>query len=220
MAVFLTVLSGVCWSIVYIELIRKGFKEKTCAMPLFALGLNFAWEILYSFDGFAFNTFGGIQPWVNLIWAVLDAVIVYLYFKYGRQYFPEKAKKYFVPFSVLAFATSFIIQFAFYFRFKTAAAGYAAFAQNAAMSILFVTMLFFRGNTRGQTMLMATAKWIGTVAPTIVAGLLAEFNIYVILMGVICTVFDVIYIVMLSRFKAAERLAKTRTERNHPTTVG
>mgnify|MGYP000984424995 CR=1 FL=1 len=42
MSLFLVLLSGVCWSIVYIELIRKGFQDKTYAMPLFALGLNFA----------------------------------------------------------------------------------------------------------------------------------------------------------------------------------
>ena len=35
-------ISGICWSIVYIECIRTGFKQKTYCMPLFALALNFA----------------------------------------------------------------------------------------------------------------------------------------------------------------------------------
>lgn len=38
MEIFLTLVSGIAWTIVYIELIRKGFKDKTCAMPLYALG--------------------------------------------------------------------------------------------------------------------------------------------------------------------------------------
>ena len=45
-------ISGICWTIVYIELIRKGIKDKACGMPIFALGLNIVWEFLYSIDGF------------------------------------------------------------------------------------------------------------------------------------------------------------------------
>ncbi len=33
----LIVISGICWSIVYVDSIRIGFKQKTYAMPLFAL---------------------------------------------------------------------------------------------------------------------------------------------------------------------------------------
>lgn len=205
MELFLTLLSGICWSIVYIELIRKGFKDKTYGMPLFALGLNFAWELIYSVDEIVLGA-ASIQGWVNLVWAVLDAIIVYTYFKYGREYFPEKGKKYFVPFSILAFASCFVMQFAFYFHFEggVLAGEYSAFAQNAAMSILFITMLFNRGNTRGQTVLMAVAKWIGTLAPTILMGILQEFNIYIILMGVVCSVFDIMYIVVLRKWKKTE----------------
>lgn len=46
---FLIVISGICWSAVYVDCIRIGFKQKTYCMPLFALGLNIAWEGLYAF---------------------------------------------------------------------------------------------------------------------------------------------------------------------------
>lgn len=201
MNLFLVLISGICWSLVYLELIRKGFQDKTCAMPLFALGLNFAWEIIYSLDSLILNT-ASVQGWVNLVWACLDAVIVYTFFRYGREAFPEKARKYFVPFSLLAFTACFTIQFAFYFHFENVAASkYSAFVQNAAMSILFLTMLFTRGNTRGQTVLMAAAKWIGTLAPTILGGFVEEFNIYIVLTGAVCFVFDGIYTVMLAKWK-------------------
>ena len=48
MTLFLTLLSGIGWVIVYEECIRLGFRQKTCAMPFFALGLNFAWELIYT----------------------------------------------------------------------------------------------------------------------------------------------------------------------------
>lgn len=201
MNLFLVLLSGVCWSIVYIELIRNGFKDKTYAMPLFALGLNFAWEVIYSVDSLVLNT-ASVQGFVNLVWAMLDAVIVYTFFKYGREYFPKKAEKHFTSFGVLAFVTCFILQLAFYLHFESVPASkYSAFAQNAAMSIMFLTMLFQRGNTRGQTTLMAVAKCIGTLAPTILGGFIEEFNIYIVLTGTVSFVFDMIYIVTLYQWK-------------------
>ncbi|HAO5781041.1 TPA: hypothetical protein IP909_002182, partial [Listeria monocytogenes] len=92
MTLFLTLLSGIAWTIVYIELIRNGIKYKTYAMPLFALSLNFAWEVIYSVNDLVINSNSlGVQGLVNLIWACFDLIIVYTYFKYGKKYFPENA---------------------------------------------------------------------------------------------------------------------------------
>lgn len=200
MELFLTLVSGIAWSIVYIACIRTGLKEKTYCMPLFALGLNFAWEVIYSVNECMTGMFS-VQTVANIVWACLDAVIVYTYFKYGKEYFPENAKKYFVPFSILAFATCAVLQLAYLLEFHgIPAAQYSAFVQNAAMSILFLVMLYRRGSTRGQSMTIAVAKWIGTLAPTILMGVLSGFNIYIVLTGIICSVFDIIYIVQLYRW--------------------
>ena len=178
-------------------------------MPLFALGLNFAWEVIYSVDeviGFIGNPgMFSVQTAANIIWACLDAVIVYTYFKYGKEYFPENAQKHFVPFSILAFATCVVLQLAYFFEFKgIPAAQYSAFVQNAAMSILFLIMLYRRDSQKGQTMTIAVAKWLGTLAPAILMGLFQGFSIYIVLTGIVCSVFDIIYIVQLARFKKKE----------------
>lgn len=206
MEIFLTLISGLAWTIVYIELIRKGFKDKTCAMPLYALGLNIAWELLYTVDGFRLSGISNIQTWVNFVWASFDCIIVYLFFRYGREFFPKKSKRYFIQFGILSFITCFVLQFAFYFEFGSAVGGgagaaYSAFAQNVAMSILFLSMLFQRETSRGQTITMAVAKWIGTLAPTILMGLIQQFDIYILLTGIVCSVFDIIYIIMLAKMK-------------------
>ena len=36
----LVLISGISWTVVYIEMIRRGFMDKTYGMPLFALALN------------------------------------------------------------------------------------------------------------------------------------------------------------------------------------
>lgn len=203
MELFLQLLSAVAWSIVYIECIRKGFKDKTYAMPLYALGLNIAWETIYTI--YDLSTSVQVQAFVNLAWMCLDAVMVYTYFKFGKKEFPENARKYFVPFSLLSFATCAVLQLAFFLEFDALpAAQYSAFAQNAAMSILFVVMLFRRNSTRGQSLVIAVAKWIGTLAPAILQGVLWGYDPHILLTGLICSVFDILYIILLVQFQKKE----------------
>ena len=80
----LIVISGICWSIVYVDSIRIGFKQKTYAMPLFALGLNIVWEGLYAFTDIFVRQSIGAQAIANACWFLLDCVIVYTYFKFGK----------------------------------------------------------------------------------------------------------------------------------------
>ena len=199
-------ISGVTWTIVYIELIRRGFKEKACGMPLFALTLNFAWELLYGIDGlFISKSFIPVQSVANIVWAFFDVFILITWFKYGRQYLPERGKKYFIPFSMMAVGFGFLMQFAFYFYCETPeiASIYSAFAQNAAMSVLLLTMLFGRKDTKAQSMTIAVCKCIGTLTPTIY-GNLNGINIYIILTGIICFVLDLTYFYFLWKFQKVE----------------
>lgn len=192
-------ISGICWTIVYIELIRKGFKDKACGMPLFALGLNIVWEFLYSIDGFFISKeFMMVQNIADLAWALCDVAILACWFKYGKQYLPEKAKKYFIPYTVLALVVCVGMQFAFYLHCSTAtqASIYSAFAQNVAMSVMFLTALFQRENSKGCSILGAVCKCIGTLTPTI-WGCVDGINAYIFITGLLCLVLDLIYIYFL-----------------------
>ena len=198
LAMCLLVISAVAWTIVYIESIRVGFRDKTYCMPLWALGLNICWEVIYAFNGIANPS---VQAVANAVWAVCDALIVVTYFKFGKDKLPEKLRDKFIPYSVLAFASCLVLQLSFFLYCDSyvEAAQFSAYAQNVAMSILFIVMLYKRGSSEGQTMMIAVAKWIGTLAPTIQQGLVQSFNIYVLLTGLLCSVWDIIYIVLLKR---------------------
>ena len=202
----LVAISGIAWTIVYLELIRTGFQQKACGMPLFALTLNLAWEVIYAIDGlFISKSFIFVQSVANVIWACCDIFILVTWFKYGKQYLPNKAKHYFIPYSIAALLFGFIMQFAFYFYCKTPAIAsiYSAFAQNAAMSVLFLTMLFQRENTKAQSLMIAICKWIGTLTP-VIYGNLHGLNIYILLTGIVCSLFDLIYIYFLLKFRKTE----------------
>jgi hypothetical protein len=54
-------------------------------------------------------------------------------------------------------------------------------------------------------MSIAVAKWIGTLAPAILFGVVEMFNIYIIITGIVCSIFDILYIVLLHNKKKENR---------------
>ena len=208
----LTVISGVCWTVVYLEGIRVGFRDKSYAIPFYALALNFTWEILHTVFGFRTNGVS-VQNIFNAVWFTFDIGILYTYFKYGRKYFGypsananrnDKAGA-FISWSVLGLVTALAVEYAFIKEFGVAiGAGYSAFLQNLLMSVLFIAMLARRGSREGQSLSIAINKWIGTLAPTILYGVLGEGgfprgSFLILISGIFCSVFDLIYIRMLAR---------------------
>jgi hypothetical protein len=210
--IILTIISGVCWTIVYLDGIRLGFKDKSYAIPFYALALNFAWESLYTYFGFRINGVN-VQNIFSALWLTFDIGILYTYFKFGSKYFAypftqangtDKTGA-FIGWSVLGLVTALAIQYSFIREFGVAkGAGYSAFLQNLLMSVLFIAMLARRGNREGQSLLIAVSKWIGTLAPTIVYGVLGEGGFprgssLILTAGIFCSVFDLIYIRMLAK---------------------
>jgi hypothetical protein len=205
--IILTIISGVCWTIVYVDGIRLGFKDKSYAIPFYALALNFAWEGLYTFFGFRINGVT-IQNLFNATWLMFDVGILYTYFKFGRKYFPSSySSAQFVGWSVLSLIAAFALEYSFIREFGVAkGAAYSAFPQNLLMSVLFIAMLVRRGNREGQSLTIAVNKWLGTLAPTIVYGVLGEGgfprgSFLILVFGIFCSVFDLIYIRLLAKTK-------------------
>lgn len=208
METFLTILSGIGWIIVYEECIRLGFKQKTYAMPFFALGLNFAWELIYTLSDIFFEAHGPLvgmtllQTIANAAWVCMDVLILATYFLYGKKEWPSTVNhKWFWPWSILGLVCCFALQLVFIEEFGfVMAAQYSAFLQNLVMSILFIAMYTKRGTMEGQSILLAVSKWIGTLAPTILMGVIT-YNSIVLVCGMFCTIFDLIYLALLIGYK-------------------
>ncbi|MGJ7499385.1 hypothetical protein ACSFBF_03405 [Variovorax sp. ZT5P49] len=198
MNTLLAALSGLAWTIVYIAAIRIGLRQRTYAMPIAALGLNLAWEWIYATHGLMFRP--QPQAWINLVWALADTGILFTFFRYGRSEFPRFVSgPLFVAAGVGMVAVSFAVQGLFVLEFGMAgmqAARYSAFLQNLLMSGLFIAMFVGRRGARGQSLVIAIAKWIGTLAPTITFGVLLDLP-FILGIGILCSVFDLAYIALL-----------------------
>lgn len=193
----LTLISAAAWTLVYLDAIRLGFRDRSYGIPVAALALNIAWEIIYAVRGLS----GGItlQGGVNLVWALLDLVIVYTYLRFGRAELPGWITgPVFAGWSLLLFGSAFVVQGVFIAQFgSTAAARYSAFLQNLLMSGLFIAMLVGRRGLRGQSLTIAVAKWLGTLAPTIAFGML-EHSPLILGTGLLCSVFDLVYVALVA----------------------
>ena len=193
----LVLISGICWSLVYVDSIRLGFKQKTYAMPLFALGLNITWEGIYACTDLFVRSDINIQAIANACWFCLDIVILVTYFRFASSECRSEAeRRTFVPWTVLALVVCFILQILFIYEFgDVEGEKYSAFLQNIVMSVCYLYMLRSRGCSLGQSKLIAICKCIGTVTPTILGTL--EGNTFILVTGVICFIFDFIYIISL-----------------------
>jgi hypothetical protein len=197
MVVALTLLSGVAWTVVYVVAIRIGLRERTYAIPAAALALNIAWESIYATRGLATADLS-VQTFVNVAWFFADVVVVYTFLRYGRHELPGfVSRPMFVTWAVLIFATAYVVQWLFIVEFGWGnALKYAAFLQNLLMSGLFIAMFVARRGPRGQSIVIAVSKWIGTLAPTILFGGLAG-SAFILGLGLLCSVFDLAYIALL-----------------------
>jgi len=207
----LTLISGICWTIVYLDGIRLGFKHRSYAIPFYALALNLSWELLQTFYGF--QSALSVQTVINAVWFVFDVGIVITYFKFGWKYFPRSNREAvsverpksntFFSWSILGLLTAFCVEVGFIQEFGVSVgAGYSAFLQNLLMSILFIDMLVKRNSREGQSLTIAVNKWLGTLAPTILFGLIGHGGFpngsrLILVTGVLCSVFDLIYIRLL-----------------------
>lgn len=213
MELFLLLLTGICWTIVYLHLIHLGFKEKTYGMPFIALALNFAWEALHSYINLKTNPMS-IETWIILVWLFLDFFIVCTYLMYGKKYFPKHTStEYFMPWTIIIFIMSFILNYFFIVEFKELGKVYSAFMQNLIMSILFIKLLICRSDLKGQSLTIAINKWIGTLAPTILLGVIGG-NKLVLVLGVFCSIFDIIYIYFFNILRKSSNFMRSSTSSN------
>ena len=176
-------------------------------MPLFALGLNVAWEGIYAYYEVLGRGSVSLQGIANTVWVLLDIVIVVTYFKYSKNDCKtDLEKKAQIPFGILTFTICIAIQILFIYEFgDTQAEIYSAYLQNIAMSVAYLYMLNRRGSSKGQTKVIAICKWMGTLAPTLIG--VIEQNVFIIVTGIICFLLDGMYFYLLSYVKKKESQA-------------
>ncbi len=195
---FIEIGGGICWTLVYLLIIKHGFQEKTYGMPLWALAANISWEFIFAF---VLLTHSNVQHIVDIVWFLFDTVIVFQFLRYGRSHFEGTIlAKYFYPMFLLVLVVSFGAVYTMTLQLETLPhldGRYAAFSQNLVMSILFVSMLINRINLNGQSIYIVLFKMIGTLLPSILYYRLYPANVYLDFLYVAILVFDLLYVALI-----------------------
>ena len=193
---------GVLWTIAYIDIIRKSLADGRCGMPLFALAPNLAWEFIC---GVLIDYEHPLQQSINIVWLLLDLVIVWIYFRFGRRDYRGLAERWFLPWSLLAFALSGAVMYTAVASYGVTGARYAAYLQSVTMSLLFIVMLDRRRSRDGQSQTIAVSKWAGTSVQTCRMWLLTHDPV-ILALGLTCFLYDLVYVYLLSRFPHSSNL--------------
>lgn len=196
--IILRLMCGGFWMISYSIAIYKGIKDKSYAMPFFALCLNISWEILYLKKVLNGGDGGLLWTVMDSIWLILDSGILITYFLYGKKYYPDKLKNYFWIFSIFQLIIAMLIMNEFYINYPFHAKINAGFFINIVMSMLFIDMLIKRNGKEGQSIILAITKFIGTLVATILSGFcFGAINRISLVLGGVSAVVDIIYIYLL-----------------------
>lgn len=206
----LSILSGILWTITYVLIIRRGFLDGTYGMPLVALCANLSWEFIFAFV----HPHGPVQRPINVVWFLLDAVILFQFLRYGPREFPRLPQILFYSMFALSLVMSFCAILFMTYEFGDYDGAYSAFGQNLLMSALFISMLYSRRSLRGQSPAIALCKLAGTALasaafyffkPEYDASALLPFLFAAILL------LDVIYLLMIFAAREAQKAARART---------
>src|SRR5580698_4011907 len=101
--------AGVLWSVAYLLIIKRGYQDKACGMPVLALCSNFGWEL----SALTFRRRPEIMAGAYM-WVPPDAIIFCQCLMYGRADFKDPfVKKYFYPIVLGTFAYASLFTFLF-----------------------------------------------------------------------------------------------------------
>jgi hypothetical protein len=157
--------SLLAWTVAYVLIIRRGWKDGATGMPMIALVSNFSWELIYSFV----TPSPPPQRYVNIGWLLVDVGVAFVFLRTWRRDFPKLPPATFYFLLVSALVTAFSATLAIQADSAPipgyplgAGRAYSSFGMNAMMSLLYVFMLVRRGSSDGQSIYIAISKFLGT----------------------------------------------------------
>lgn len=166
-------------------------------MPMVAICANISWEFIFAF----IYPQNDLQKNITIIWFVLDIVILIQYLIYGRKEFKKYlSNKLFYICFFITLSISFLMILAIAQEFNDFEGKYTAFLQNLMMSGLFISLLFWRGNLKGQSIYIAIFKMLGTLCASVAFFIYFKTNLITII-SVATLLYDWLYIVLVCKLK-------------------
>ena len=161
------------WTMTYITIIVKCWKDRAYGIPFPNTCLNASWELIFAFD-----LAGGLPDFPfplklgHLLWLIPNAFNIVQTLKFGPSMYKQAfMKKYFRAVFAVTFATSFLMISTYHFYARDVFGVASSWIINVFMSWLFIRMLLNRfdrvmpnGTIQGMSVQAAWFKLIGNAA--------------------------------------------------------
>lgn len=167
------------WIIVYILMVRRGFKDRSYGMPIVALFVNVAWESYYAFftDVPMMNKVGAA------LYLVFDIGVVWTAIKFAKDDFDSALiKRYLNHVMIVTTVAAFFLIAMFDRAFNDPFGPLSAGFTTMLLSILMLCMLFRRDSVKGQSFYIGLFILLGDVAGyfmTLIAKQTVQDNIWI-----------------------------------------
>jgi len=189
----------VCWTVVFVMIIRRGFIDQTYGVPFVAIFVNLAWDFECAF----IYKLPVPQVYTEILFAVFDVIIMVQLFKYWQREFPALSQTVLYIMGGLTLITGLAICVATTLQFNDTWNFYSGYAGNFLGSVLFNFMLLQRKDVRGQSIYIALLKGFGTGAASLGLTFFPppgyEHSILLPVIGLATFISDMIYVALIYR---------------------
>jgi hypothetical protein len=194
------------WTLVYLLVIRRSIKDRTCGFPMVALCADVAWEFVATFV-YPFPRAAAIG---NGIWLCLDVGILCTLLRYGPNTLRKDiSPRWFYPTVLLVLALSFWMQSGFVMGMNDRFCMVSSAINGLMVAAMFVGMILRRGDVLGQSFYIALLMLLGDLCGYVmIASAAKELNppsamtfLHPVWVSVLCA--NVIYCVLVWRMTKA-----------------
>lgn len=199
--IILFFIGSVLWLVCYIDTLIDIRKKKTLNIPLAAIVLNFGWEISACF--FFVPNMGKLLVLAYWAWMFFDIFIFSNTFRFGdkqimNSFFKQRLKL----FLIVGILISFFTQVTYMVQFDLPMAPMTGYIINLIMSVSFLYLIIIPGY-KGNSYITGWSKFLGTGIISIMFFTKYPDNHFLTSMYIAVAFFDIMYLVLLHKKRAA-----------------
>jgi hypothetical protein len=193
-------IAALYWIWVYIAVIKDITKNKFVGIPVLAVCANIAWELLWSFR---FHTnMGELFQWGYRAWFIMDVVILYSVFRYGKiQFSDPMLKKNFTPIVIFTCLCWVAGIYAFTIEYADPIGAISAYLVNVHMSAIYILLILQFPKEKSLSISTAWHKMLGTALTSVFCFWVFPNAYFMLTMTVITFILDIAYIFIVTYYK-------------------
>jgi len=152
--------SSLFWTIAYILIIWRCFRDRSFGVPVVILCCNVPWEAIIAFS----HRVPTPLHEAALAWLVLDLIMLYQCFRYGPDDFAHPVvKRWFRPLVVAGLAMGFFVEWTFINGYQDYYGRASGTINDLILAAQFPALLLRRQSVRGQSFYIMLAILLGNV---------------------------------------------------------